>query len=282
MMNGRAQSAIEYLTTYVWALILISIVAVILFFFSGYGNVPPSGIGGACVAFRPNGPGTLPIFLQGVCNDAEPKYVASLLSPTSAIDTPLAFSSNTIATTVSAWVKINETAGNHPVISSTWTLAENGGELWFYACTGGGFTNGSSFHAGSIQNNTWAHVVVTLAPTTPPNENVTLYINGVKSMSNTTVSGLSVGSDYLIGSSVTCGAGQFNGYIANMQIYNTVLSPSQVRALFEQGIGGIPISINSLSAWYQFNGDTTDYSGNGENATASSSTFTQSWQSGYN
>lgn len=277
----NAQSAVEYLTTYVWALILISVAAVILFFFSGYGNAPPSGIGGSCIVFRPNGPNTLPVFLQGACNGAEPKYVAGLLSPTASISTPLAFVSNTIATTVSAWVKINETSGDHPIISSTWTLAENSSKIWFYACTGGGFASGSSFSAGSVQNNTWTHVVVTLKPTTPPNENVTIYINGVEAKSNTTISGLPIGNNYQIGGSVTCGTGQFNGYIANMQIYNAALSPGQVRALFLEGIGGNPISITNLQAWYQLNGDATDYSGNGENATAAISGFTQSWISGY-
>jgi len=58
----------------------------------------------------------------------------------------------------------------------------------------------------------------------------------------------------------------FNGSIANVQIYNTSLSPSQIQQLYQEGIAGSPYTAN-LVAWYPLDGNTNDYSGNGHNAT---------------
>ena len=53
--------------------------------------------------------------------------------------------------------------------------------------------------------------------------------------------------------------------IANVQIYNEALSESQIYALYQEGIGGDPIDLQNLVAWYPLNGNANDYSGNDNN-----------------
>ncbi|MEM3781838.1 MAG: hypothetical protein QXT43_02670, partial [Candidatus Micrarchaeaceae archaeon] len=73
----------------------------------------------------------------------------------------------------------------------------------------------------------------------------------------------------------------FNGSISNIQVYNTYLSVNQVHALYIEGIGGAPIDLQNLVAWYPLNGNANDYSGNGNNAVTSNVIFASSWYSGY-
>jgi outer membrane protein assembly factor BamB len=59
------------------------------------------------------------------------------------------------------------------------------------------------------------------------------------------------------------GAGQyFHGYIADIQLYNTSLSASQIQQLYQEGIGSAPISSAGLVGWWPLNGNANDYSGN--------------------
>ncbi|MDE1851197.1 MAG: hypothetical protein KGH69_00725 [Candidatus Micrarchaeota archaeon] len=57
----------------------------------------------------------------------------------------------------------------------------------------------------------------------------------------------------------------FNGSIANVQLYNTSLSANSVNAIYYRGIGGAPLSSNTLVGWWPLNGDANDYSGYGYN-----------------
>lgn len=61
------------------------------------------------------------------------------------------------------------------------------------------------------------------------------------------------------------GAGDFvfNGSMANLQIYNSVLTPNQVLSRYQSGIGGPPGNYN-LMGWWPLNGNPNDYSGNGD------------------
>jgi hypothetical protein len=73
----------------------------------------------------------------------------------------------------------------------------------------------------------------------------------------------------------------FSGEMANVQIYNTSLSPSEIQALYQEGIGGAPIDLQHLVAWYPLNGNANDYSGNGNNGVPSNVMFVSNWWSGY-
>ncbi len=58
------------------------------------------------------------------------------------------------------------------------------------------------------------------------------------------------------------------GKMADIQIYNTKLSPSQVSTLYSEGIGGAPLSNAGLVGWWPLNGNANDYSGNNNNGVA--------------
>jgi hypothetical protein len=72
-----------------------------------------------------------------------------------------------------------------------------------------------------------------------------------------------------------------NGYLSNIQIYNTTLSVSEVQALYAEGIGGAPIVLQNLIGWWPLNGDTNDYSGNGNNGVPTNIIMNGTWTSRY-
>jgi len=74
----------------------------------------------------------------------------------------------------------------------------------------------------------------------------------------------------------------FNGYIANVQLYNSSLSANEIQALYLEGIGGAPIDLQNLAAWWPLNGNADDYSGNDNNGVpTANATFVSNWWSGY-
>ena len=92
------------------------------------------------------------------------------------------------------------------------------------------------------------------------------------------VNNLVIGSNLGTATSGTsiCGGSPkpFNGSIANVQVYNSTLTSSQIYSIYQQGYSGRPISGNSLVAWYPLNGNANDYSGNGNNANTVNTIFT--------
>jgi len=98
-----------------------------------------------------------------------------------------------------------------------------------------------------------------------------------------------LGSANLIGSiplgssqafAISYGGGSENFEIANLQIYNTSLSANEIQALYLEGIGGAPIDLQHLVAWYPLNGNGNDYSGN-NNGQINNANFVSNWWSGY-
>jgi len=65
----------------------------------------------------------------------------------------------------------------------------------------------------------------------------------------------------------------FVGQLSNVQIYNTSLSPSQVQALYQEGVEGLPLPNAGLIGWWPLNGNANDYSGNGNNGVATNVKF---------
>ena len=74
----KLQSAMEYLTTYGWALLVIAVVVLVLFrvgVFSS-GSFSPRSQPGSCQVSRPNGPySNYMMNLQGLCNGQLPQFV---------------------------------------------------------------------------------------------------------------------------------------------------------------------------------------------------------------
>jgi len=77
---------------------------------------------------------------------------------------------------------------------------------------------------------------------------------------------LSTGIGYNIGNSIGENAQYLNGNIANLQIYNSTLTATQVSQIYQGGIQGAPLRNSGLLAWYPLSGDTNDYGGLGNTA----------------
>jgi hypothetical protein len=69
----------------------------------------------------------------------------------------------------------------------------------------------------------------------------------------------------------------FYGALANVQIYNTSLDASSVKALYLEGIGGVPVSPSNVIDWWPLNGDTKDYSGNNNNGAPTAVTYSSQY-----
>ena len=105
----------------------------------------------------------------------------------------------------------------------------------------------------------WTYAVATFDGT---NGILTWYLNGNKAA---TYNGLGVISQNSNSLYIGNGDSQFNGSIANLQVYNSALTSSQVSSLYLNGIGGMPINSN-LVGWWTLNGNINDFSGLGNQA----------------
>ena len=73
----------------------------------------------------------------------------------------------------------------------------------------------------------------------------------------------------------------FYATVSNVQIYKTALDANTVKYLYMEGIGGVPVSPQYLVGWWPLNGDTKDYSGNGNNGVPHLISFNGTWTKGY-
>ncbi len=105
--------------------------------------------------------------------------------------------------------------------------------------------------------NAWQHIVGTFNYVTGT---ISIYKNGALVASKKEplpILGRFTNGDMFIGFFQT--NEYFQGSIANVQIYNSSLSQSQVLQLYQEGISGGPLSGASLSAWYPLDGGANDY-----------------------
>ncbi len=313
-MRIRAQSAMEYLTTYGWAILIIAVVLGALFelgVFSGYyftPKLPP----GSCIVSRPYGTRSLQgISLEGNCGGEIPEYTFSsdykvpsgdsifnfpLPGVGGYIKIPYNTSSNLMLYnfTISLWLNEYSVAPNIGCCNGEFFLFFEPGRVdvyrdWTPAYTTRvtGYIENSSVptdpsllnepinYCGNGTMNvgtyTWNYWAFTFNGT-----NLTGYVNG-KEFCTTRIHG--VISSVLAGNYAYVGV--INGSEANLQIYNSALTGNYVYTEYLQGIGGAPINLNKLVAWYPLNGNANDYSGNGENGNSISSIFSNAWESGY-
>ncbi len=256
IMEIKAQAAIEYLTTYIWAILIIALVAVALYEFGIFnGSTTPSAQPGSCYVTRPYGPGTtIGISLTGECTGILPKFMVLFgtkgnyffVSPSP--ETPgntateiawiyvTAFSTTSlprsdIVTTEGGGgpsggaglrLSINNYS-NHEADFATWTTKTAAGNYVVATSSSGAIAlNHWYFIAGAYNGvaiSVWLNA--SLAGSTPSNYpiNQRSYITGQNNMS--------------IGSETNKAGGYFYGYISNVQIYNTSLSQSELWALYK-------------------------------------------------
>ena len=302
----NSQSAMEYLMTYGWAILIIAVVLGALFslgVFNG-NNFAPKASSGACQVFRPNGPGTtMDINLAGECQGLEPQYVAQFNGQSGYVTTTnsIQFYSNNL--TFSTWVNIASyinSQSNQIIIGSAlwggdahgwWLLGQGaipsnnnrGWNAWStYTTTSDSVANvGFGFYA--MGPNTWQQIAFTRSAS-GNTAVVTAYVNGVMVGNNVQTNWQSWAQHtnwpFTIGG-IAGGGWFFNGSIANVQIYNTSLSANEVQALYQEGIGGAPIDLQNIVGWWPLNGNANDYSGNNNNGQATNVIYTGSWTSSY-
>jgi len=283
--KSKLQSAMEYLMTYGWAILIIAVVLGALFQLGVFNanNFAPKAPPGSCQVFRPNGPGTTSfINLEGVCSGELPQYVAQFNGQSSYISAtvPQINTASGGYNTVTFWMYWNGPTGGMP-------FGFNLYDLWFPSGTCFGFNTGHSDAYGinpSSLAGKWVFVAAVFY-NGPYTGNNLLYINGIPqalsqcsdsaqsgvATNNLQISGWPYGSGYY-----------FSGSIANVQIYNTSLSANEIQSLYQGGIGGAPIDLQNLVGWWPLNGNANDYSGNGNNGQINGGvTFVSNWWSGY-
>jgi hypothetical protein len=295
LSERKAQSALEYLITYGWAILLIVLVITVLFKLGAFSpntftaRVQP----GSCVVSRPYGPNTTKfISLEGVCTSGLPEYMPLFNDPTQqvAINAPL-LDGNTFS--ISTWI--------YWFPGTNFGGSTNFGYLWG-GKTGAGTYNqiavyndngnwkvlygagiGEQWGTSNVFGGTWYNVVLTWNKTTG---NTIMYVNGVGLPSFHYAGDLVVAPPIYIGGAENTwqqsASGEMNGYVSDVQFYNTVLTQGDIQTLYSEGPGGVPINLYNLTAWYPLNGNAQDYSGNGNNGKLiSDSGYSSQWINGY-
>ncbi len=289
----KSQSAMEYLMTYGWAILIIAIVLVAFFslnLFNPY-TFSPKASPGSCQILRPNGPGSN-LFVSAVgptCTTNEiPQFVAQLStsnSPLITISRPASMPLGNIgAITYTAWINSGKPTEGIVTLgfSAGFEVAGNN-TLFLHECSSGDtfIYNIHPLNVNQLQDSKWYFVALSYS------QNANIIIGEIDNYSETAPPN---GGPPTISNSgaigwVMCNGGvpseSFAGQIANIQIYNTSLSASEMQSLYAEGIGGAPIDLQNLAGWWPLNGNANDYSGNGNNGVPTSVIFTSSWENGY-
>jgi hypothetical protein len=299
----KLQSAMEYLTTYGWAVLVIATVLILLIKLNLFNlsifapRAPP----GACQVYRPNGPGTTQFLnLQGMCNGELPEYVLGakgvgdyvIVSGSESPTSMLNITGNTI--TITAWVFVKGSP-YHDVVDKEYQYGmkidinnyphscapSNVNSICLEWDTANNWT-GQSYPIPSSGFNQWMFLAVSM------NGNQKLWYANGKFLGNMTTNTkiTFVDSNLTIGaiSPGWTGYGDaewFNGSIANVQIYNTSLSANDIKLLYTEGIGGAPVNFQNLVGWWPLNGNTNDYSGNQDGGYVRNVSYSGTWLASY-
>ncbi|MCL5239009.1 MAG: LamG domain-containing protein [Candidatus Marsarchaeota archaeon] len=122
---------------------------------------------------------------------------------------------------------------------------------------------------GYTTTGTWIYVVATYNGTA-----VKLYFNGSLVSQATPSLSMNTASTYSMNIGTEGNAQTFfDGQISNVQLYNTALSALQIQKMYQEGVSNLPMSGNVVG-WWPLNGNANDYSGNGNNGTATSVPYT--------
>lgn len=132
----------------------------------------------------------------------------------------------------------------------------------------------------SVQPNTWHNVVGIYNSS----GNSLIYLDGLQIGSNSITACNSIANPYFTIGKGDKNGNYFNGSISNVQLYNITLNPSLVSKLYYDGVEGIAANTSNLTAWWELNGNTTDFSGKGRNGNvigSNSNSMTYSYIHGY-
>jgi hypothetical protein len=279
----RLQSAMEYLMTYGWAILIIAVVLGVLFQMGIFNSssLTVRAPGGACKVLRTS----VAVNLVGQCSGILPKYVALFDGAISYVNAGNGASlQSNLQYTYSAWINPSATAaGNYyAIMVHRYSLSGAAVGLWlsgnalYLQIDNNGRTSVLTGSAFTIQNNVWQHVALTI----DASGNVNLWLNGVSNLIGTVFgpfsnydTGLFIGC-HTGSTTIPCSSAQhFSGFISNIQVYNASLDSSQMQTLYLEGLGGAPVNPQYLVGWWPLNGDANDYSGNNNNGAPTAITY---------
>jgi len=273
--SSKAQTALEYLMTYGWAVIIVAIVFVILVHLNLLTPPPPTAIPGSCQVVK-TVQGTQ---LLGVCSGVLPKYVAQFNQSGGFMNLSY-FGPPGVPITITAWMRTYTSGGQIVEVGRWWSP-----EAVFLYPSGAYTWNGFCCQGGSQQyyiplpplSEQWYFVAFTLNSS----GGIALWLNGTLVGANQMGGPLS-GRWQMNYYPLYIGGGGFYGDIANVQIYTTALSANEIERLYREGIGGAPIDLGQLDGWWPLNGDADDYSGNENNCQIYGPvTFVSNWETSY-
>ncbi len=288
MMN-RAQSAMEYLITYGWAILVIAVVFILLFSMGVFNpnTFAPKAKPGSCQVTRPSGQGTLAGAGEvGTCTNQIPQYVAQFNAQKT---TNLTISSTGIIKgNKFTWVYWARILGPSIDISNGVLMAQGWTTMQGCSMTGGSevlevqansIPSVSNSIACSSLGGTWIQYAATYNGAI-----ATMYIDGKWAGDFAVSDNIASGATTVGGAEVVYtayNAFAFNGMISNVQVYNTSLSANDIATLYANGIGADPINIRNLVGWWPLNGNANDYSGNGYTGISSNVVYNSNWYSYY-
>jgi hypothetical protein len=270
----------EYLMTYGWSILIVAVVLGALSFLGVFNPLTfaPKASAGGCQVIKNTELGVSN--LVGSCNNQVPQYVAQFNGRNYILaDKPRL--PTYVPVTLVAW--INPDSGASGGITGWGSPACDGdtyaivlGQNSILAAGAGCSGVYSSLHS---KTGTWSFVAISMN-----SSGEMFYLNGATSK-NTISPGSILSVNFTTGTynfGVNGGIGEaLQGYISNIQIYNTSLTNSSIETLYQEGIGGVPIDLNNLVAWYPLNGNANDYSGNQNNGVPTNVVFTSDWYGGY-
>jgi hypothetical protein len=276
----RAQAAMEFMVTYGWAILILAIVFVGLVSFGLFGqfSYAPRAQAGSCYMYRPFGPYSVKLIaLEGICQGELPQYVAKFDGVNSQIPISKAITfSNQVS--LSAWVYYASDTGASEYIygsSAIGPFVVSGShniEVDFHWQD----STATYYNSNTITPGSWHSLIVTY-----DGSNIRSWVDGIASTVTPVTETFGAGIPEAIGSAWWSGVDTFSGRIANVQIYNSSLSANEVNVLYVAGIGGTPVRLQNLVAWWPLNGDATDYSENGNNGNVLTVSYMKDWTNGY-
>ncbi|MCL4375685.1 LamG domain-containing protein, partial [Candidatus Marsarchaeota archaeon] len=242
-IGRKVQSAMEYLMTYGWAILIIAVVLATLFSL-GITNplfFEPKAVAGGCQIIRPNGAGTsslVSIEGGGICSEI-PQYVAGFNGVGSYVSSSAQMMpSGASARSAFGWIEITD---QNELVDGN----RNG--VFGYGTVGDLHKNSYKL----LEPDVWYFVGFTYNQSSTK---ITVYLDGQQQVGNLggELNTPNTGMAY-IGKYAYFGQGTI-GFISDVQVYNSSLSQSEVDKLYQEGIGGEPIKLNSLIAWWPLNG----------------------------
>ena len=308
----KLQTALEYLMTYSWALLIVAVIFVVLW---QYGIFDPyffttKAFPGTCSVVRPGGSGsTAQISLAGECTDLIPEYTMQNRGPGDFVaipnsEIPSSPLNITNSITIAAWVEVlgspyhdvvdkEDQYGMKLDYNNNPQTCEPGGQPgwcleWDTSPLATGWI-GEGYEIPGAAYGKWMFLAVA-EQINPGGATSTKYwyANGQLLGTESVTGALSYqDSNMMIGAETPGYSGYgiaewFNGSIADVQIYNASLSTADIEALYLEGIGGLPIDLQNLIAWYPLNENTNDYSGNsGLDGNQANVFYTNTWYYGY-